>query len=40
MFIEERHQAILDLLKQNGRISVDEITEKFDVSVESARRDL
>ncbi|MHB1151138.1 MAG: DeoR/GlpR family DNA-binding transcription regulator [Eubacteriales bacterium] len=40
MFIEERHQAILDMLNQQGRISVDEITEKFGVSVESARRDL
>jgi DeoR/GlpR family transcriptional regulator of sugar metabolism len=40
MFIEERHQAILDMLSQNSRISVEEITEKFNVSVESARRDL
>jgi len=40
MFIEERHQAILNTLNQNGRISVEEITEKFGVSVESARRDL
>lgn len=40
MFIEERHRAILELVKQNGRISVDEIVEKFDVSAESARRDL
>lgn len=40
MFIEERHQAIVDLLMQNGRISVEEITENFKVSVESARRDL
>lgn len=40
MFIEERHQAILNMLKQNERISVDEITQKFNISVESARRDL
>ena len=40
MFIEERHQAILDMLKQNKRISVDEITQKFNISPESARRDL
>ncbi len=40
MFIEERHQAILDIIKQNGRISISEIQEKFDVSVDSARRDL
>lgn len=40
MFIEERHQAILEMLKQNGRISVEEIADSFNVSVESARRDL
>lgn len=40
MFIEERHQAILNMLKQNERISVDEITQQFNISVESARRDL
>lgn len=40
MFIEERHQAIIDIVKQNGRISIGEIQQKFDVSVDSARRDL
>lgn len=40
MFIEERHQAILKLLKENGRISIGEIQEKFNISVDSARRDL
>lgn len=40
MFIEERHQAILDIIRQNGRVSINEIQEKFDVSAESARRDL
>ena len=40
MFIEERHQAILDMIKANGRISIGEIQEKFNVSVDSARRDL
>ena len=40
MFIEERHQSILDIIKDNGRISISEIQEKFDVSVDSARRDL
>jgi Transcriptional regulators of sugar metabolism len=40
MFIEERHKAILDMLSQNNRISVEEITENFGISVESARRDL
>lgn len=40
IFIEERHQLILDILSKNERISVDEIVEKFGISVESARRDL
>ncbi len=40
MFIEERHQAILDVIKEKGRISIGEIQEKYDVSVDSARRDL
>ncbi len=40
MFIDERHRAILDTIKQNGRISIGEIQERFDVSVDSARRDL
>lgn len=40
MFIEERHQEILNIIKTSGRISIGEIQEKFEVSVESARRDL
>jgi len=40
MFIEERHQAILDYIQANGRISIGDIQEKYDVSVDSARRDL
>ncbi|MEI6580031.1 MAG: DeoR family transcriptional regulator, partial [Eubacteriales bacterium] len=40
MFIEERHQAILDIIKLNGRISIGEIQEEYGVSVDSARRDL
>lgn len=40
MFIEERHRAILELLDLNRRVSIEEITEQFGVSVESARRDL
>ncbi|OJU11212.1 MAG: hypothetical protein BGN88_12260 [Clostridiales bacterium 43-6] len=40
MFIEERHQAILDIIKQSGRISIGEIVDRFAVSVDSARRDL
>ena len=40
MFIEERHQEILKLLQEQGRISIGEIQDKFDISVDSARRDL
>ena len=40
MFIEERHLAILEKIKENGRVSVDEIGEMFSVSADSARRDL
>lgn len=40
MFMEERHQEISDIIKLNGKISVAEITEKYGISDESARRDL
>lgn len=40
MFIEERHQAILTIINESGRISIGDIQEKFNVSVDSARRDL
>ncbi|MDR1687624.1 MAG: DeoR/GlpR family DNA-binding transcription regulator [Clostridiales bacterium] len=40
MFIEERHQEILKVIQESGRISIGDIQEKFGVSVDSARRDL
>lgn len=40
MFIEERHQAILKMLSENGRISNSEIQETFQISYDSAKRDL
>jgi DeoR family transcriptional regulator, fructose operon transcriptional repressor len=40
MFIEERHEAILKIINESGRISIGDIQEKFDVSIDSARRDL
>ncbi len=40
MFIEERHQAILDYLDKNSRISATEIQHMFQVSFDTARRDL
>ena len=40
MFIEERHEKILEVICANGKITVAEITAAFDISDESARRDL
>lgn len=40
MFMEERHQQILETLKASGTITVAQIAETFGISVESARRDL
>lgn len=40
MFIEERHQEIAEIIKTNGKITISEITEKYGISDESARRDL
>ena len=40
MFIEERHQKISDIIKENGKITIAEITSKYGISNESARRDL
>lgn len=40
MFIEERHQAILELLAEKERITNSEIQERFGISYDSAKRDL
>lgn len=40
MFIEERHQGILKFLNENDRITISDIQQKFNVSLDSARRDL
>lgn len=40
MYIEERHQAILDILAIKGSISNAEIQESFGISYDSAKRDL
>lgn len=40
MFIEERHKAILEILETNGSITTGEIQERFNVSYDSAKRDL
>lgn len=40
MFIEERHREISNIIKENGKITIAEITAKYGISDESARRDL
>lgn len=40
MFIEERHQQISEIINTNGKITIAEITGKYGISDESARRDL
>ena len=40
MFIEERHQAILDIIAEKGSIMTSEIQRNFSVSYDSAKRDL
>jgi len=40
VFMEERHQEILQVITRQGRISISEIQERYGVSVDSARRDL
>lgn len=40
MFIEERHQEILKIISEKGRISNSEIQETFQISYDSAKRDL
>ncbi len=40
MFIEERHYEISEVIKAKGKITINEITEKYNISDESARRDL
>lgn len=40
MFMEERHQEITETIKTNGKVTIAEITAKYGISDESARRDL
>ena len=40
MFNEERHQEILRILSEKGRISNSEIQKTFQISYDSAKRDL
>lgn len=40
MFMEERHRELSELIRQNGKITVAEIRQRYGISDESARRDL
>ncbi len=40
MFIEERHTQIAKAIEADGKITISQITEKYSISEESARRDL
>ena len=40
MYAEQRHQLILDELRQSGRVSVTELAAKYYVATETIRRDL
>lgn len=40
MFMEERQQQIAETINNEGRVSITAITEKYNISDESARRDL
>ena len=40
VFMEERQREIADQIRKNGKITIAEIAEKYNISDESARRDL
>lgn len=40
MFVDERHQAILDLLAAEGRVNAADLAERFHTTRETIRRDL
>ncbi|MEH7281133.1 DeoR/GlpR family DNA-binding transcription regulator [Bacillus toyonensis] len=40
MFTEERREKILELLSTDGRVIVKDLAERFDMSIDSIRRDL
>ena len=40
MFIEERHEMILKLLKENGKVNVKELSKTFGISESMIRKDL
>lgn len=40
MFAKERHDQIIELLQINGAVTASDLMERFDVSIETVRRDL
>lgn len=40
MFNDERHNKILEIIESDGRVEVSKLSEAFDVSVDTIRRDL
>ncbi|MFJ1759424.1 DeoR/GlpR family DNA-binding transcription regulator [Amycolatopsis sp. NPDC088138] len=40
MYAEERHQAILDMARTNGRVDVATLATRFEITTETVRRDL
>ena len=40
MFVEERHEKILQLLYENGKVKVKELSERFQVTEDCIRKDL
>lgn len=40
MFVEERHQEILRLLKENDKVKVKELSQRFEVTEDCIRKDL
>lgn len=40
LFANQRQDEIYNLIKEKGNVTVDELMKKFDVSVETIRRDL
>lgn len=40
MFLEERHEKILEMLSRDGKVLVKELAEKFSVTEDSIRKDL